>query len=46
MKYGEIFGFLGPNGSGKSSTMAMLTALLTPTGGYVRVVEFDLLRQA
>ena len=34
---GEIFGFLGSNGCGKTTTMKMLTGLLTPTDGEVRL---------
>ncbi|WP_029654920.1 ribosome-associated ATPase/putative transporter RbbA [Marinobacter daepoensis] len=34
---GEIFGFLGSNGCGKTTTMKMLTGLLTPSEGEVRL---------
>ena len=34
---GEIFGFLGSNGCGKSTTMKMLTGLLPPSAGYVKL---------
>jgi len=34
---GEIYGLLGPNGSGKSTTLRMLTGILTPTSGTVKV---------
>lgn len=34
---GEIFGFLGSNGCGKTTTMKMLTGLLTPTEGEVKL---------
>ncbi len=49
---GEVVGFLGPNGAGKTTTLKMLTGLIHPTAGSVRVlgqVPFkrkpDLLRQ-
>ena len=38
---GEIFAFLGPNGAGKSTTIKMLTTLLRPTSGRVRVAGHD-----
>jgi len=34
---GEIVGYLGPNGAGKSTTVKMLTGILRPTTGEVRV---------
>ncbi len=34
---GELLGYLGPNGAGKSTTLKMLTGVLMPTGGEVRV---------
>ena len=38
---GEIFAFLGPNGAGKSTTIKMLTTLLQPTSGTLRINGFD-----
>jgi ABC-2 type transport system ATP-binding protein len=38
---GEIFAFLGPNGAGKTTTIQMLTTLLTPTSGTVRIDGLD-----
>ena len=34
---GELVGYLGPNGAGKSTTIKMLTGLLVPTSGEMRV---------
>jgi ABC-2 type transport system ATP-binding protein len=34
---GEMVGYIGPNGAGKSTTLKMLTGILTPTAGDVRV---------
>jgi ABC-2 type transport system ATP-binding protein len=34
---GELVGYIGPNGAGKSTTIKMLTGLLVPTGGELRV---------
>jgi ABC-2 type transport system ATP-binding protein len=45
VRKGEIFAFLGPNGAGKTTTIKMLTTLLTPTGGQVRVNGFDPFRE-
>lgn len=42
---GELFAFLGPNGAGKTTTIKMLTGLLFPTSGQVRVGGFDILSQ-
>src|SRR6266699_3951240 len=38
MYRGEAFGFLGPNGAGKSTVVKILTGLVAPTKGTVRVL--------
>ena len=34
---GQIFGFLGPNGAGKTTTIRVLTGVLRPTTGRIRI---------
>src|SRR3989344_4805417 len=41
VRRGEIFAFLGPNGAGKTTTINMLTTLLVPTAGTVRINGYD-----
>ncbi|MFE3141103.1 ATP-binding cassette domain-containing protein [Streptomyces scopuliridis] len=38
---GEMVGYIGPNGAGKSTTIKMLTGILTPSGGRLRVAGID-----
>jgi ABC-2 type transport system ATP-binding protein len=37
VKKGEIFAFLGPNGAGKSTTIKMMTTMLRPTDGELKL---------
>ena len=39
---GTFYGFLGPKGAGKSTTIKMLTGLLAPTSGAMRILGEDL----
>ena len=41
---GQFFGFLGPNGAGKSTMIKMLTGLLAPSAGEIRILGLDLVR--
>lgn len=38
VKSGEIYGLLGPNGSGKSTLIRVLSTIMTPEGGEVRIM--------
>jgi len=38
IKEGELVGFIGPNGAGKTTTLKMLSGILTPTSGELKVL--------
>jgi lipooligosaccharide transport system ATP-binding protein len=44
VRAGEAFGFLGPNGAGKSSTMRMIGCVSAPSGGMLRILGMDPVR--
>lgn len=39
---GEIFGFLGPNGAGKTTTIKMITGIIQPDKGSIRINGKDI----
>ncbi len=38
----SIFGYVGPNGAGKSTTINILTGMILPTEGEVKLLGYDL----
>jgi ABC-2 type transport system ATP-binding protein len=38
---GEMLAFIGPNGAGKSTTIKMLTGILYPTSGEIKIMDLD-----
>src|SRR6516164_9504356 len=42
VEQGTFFGFLGPNGAGKTTSIRMLTGMLQPTSGRIRILDLDL----
>lgn len=40
IRRGEAVGYLGPNGAGKSTMIKMLTGILVPTSGEIRISEY------
>lgn len=41
VKEGSVFAFLGPNGAGKTTTIKILTTLLNPTSGELKINGYD-----
>ncbi|MEK4062533.1 MULTISPECIES: ABC transporter ATP-binding protein [Paenibacillus] len=46
VREGEIFGFLGANGAGKSTTINMISSLLRPSGGEIRILDKDIMKES
>ena len=45
VEQGEIFGFIGPNGAGKSTLINIMTSLLTPDSGTIKICGYDILKE-
>lgn len=46
VKQGEIFGLIGPNGAGKTTALRIVSTLLLPTSGTVKVFNLDVVHNA
>lgn len=42
---GEIVGFIGPNGAGKTTTLKMMTGILKPDCGSIRINDYDMQKE-
>lgn len=42
IKKGELFSLLGTNGAGKTTTIKMLSSLILPTSGEIKIMGFDI----
>jgi ABC-2 type transport system ATP-binding protein len=42
VREGEIYGFLGPNGAGKTTTISIVSGLLSPDSGTVKLANMDI----
>lgn len=43
---GEIFGFIGPNGAGKSTLINIMTSLLVPDSGSIKICGYDIVKES
>ena len=43
---GEIFGFIGPNGAGKSTLINIMTSVLVPYSGSVKICGYDIVKES
>jgi len=46
VEQGTVLGFIGPNGAGKTTTVNMLTGILPPTSGTIRLLGLDFEQEA
>lgn len=42
---GEVFGFIGPNGAGKSTLINIMTSLLVPDSGTIKICGHDIIKE-
>lgn len=45
VKEGEIVGFVGPNGAGKTTTLKLISNLIFPDSGSIKIAGYDLLKE-
>lgn len=43
---GDVFGLLGPNGAGKTTLMKVISGLILPDTGSVRIDDFDIVKDS
>ena len=46
VKHTEIFGLIGPNGAGKTTALRVVSTLLLPTSGAVKIFDLDVVQEA
>jgi len=46
VKEGEIFGFIGPNGAGKSTLINIMTNILAPDSGEIKICGLDVMKES
>lgn len=42
LEKGKIYGFIGPNGAGKTTMMRIMTGLMQPTSGSVKIASYNI----